>query len=173
MPATLLRLMGESDIIDIDPGQQGEGIHPRLMGLDEADRINLLGHWLDHDQGVAMSDDPETMSAITAIAAGFLSQSEAVPGWGADVNFVVMTILRERWPVGSKSRYRAVADRVGATHTYVAELCAPARLDDLTDDAGLKQSETAQLMMALPRYRRDRKRYASSSAVQTLIRQGL
>ena len=70
MPATLLRLMGESDIIDIDPGQHGPELHPRLMGLDEADRINLLGHWLDHDQGVAMSDNPETMSAIISIAAG-------------------------------------------------------------------------------------------------------
>ena len=128
MPATLLRLMGESDIIDIDPGQQGQDVHPRLMGLDESDRINLLGHWLDHDQGMAMSDDPDTMSAIISIAAGFLSASGSVPGWGSEVNFVVMTILRERWPVGSKSTYRTVAERVGATHTYVAELCAPARL---------------------------------------------
>jgi len=173
MPATLLRLMGESDIIDIDPGENGQDVHPRLMGLNEADRINLLGHWLDHDLGVAMSDDPETMSAIKSIAAGILSASESMSGWGQDVNFVVMTILRERWPVGSKSKYRSVAERVGAAHTYVAELCAPARLDDLSDEAALKQSETAQLMMALARYRRDRKRYASSSAVQTLIRQGL
>ena len=115
MPATLLRLMGESDIIDIDPGQQGQDVHPRLMGLDESDRINLLGHWLDHDQGMAMSDDPDTMSAIISIAAGFLSASGSVPGWGSEVNFVVMTILRERWPVGSKSTYRTVAERVGAT----------------------------------------------------------
>ena len=96
-----------------------------------------------------------------------------MPSWGSEVNFVVMTILRERWPVGSKSTYRTVAERVGATHTYVAELCAPARLEDLKNEAALKQSETAQLMMALSRYRRDRKRYANSSAVQTLIRQGL
>ena len=173
MPATLLRLMGESDIIDIDPTENGQQLHPRLMGLDDADRINLLGHWLDHDQGMAMSDDPETMSAMKSIAAGFLSASGSAPGWGGEVNFVVMTILRERWPVGSKSRHRAVAERVGATHTYIAELCAPACLDDLSDETALKQSETAQLMMSLARFRRDRKRYASSSAVQTLIRQGL
>ena len=83
MPATLLRLMGESDIIDIDPTENGQQLHPRLMGLDDADRINLLGHWLDHDQGVAMSDDPETMSAMTSIAAGFLSASGSAPGWEA------------------------------------------------------------------------------------------
>ena len=173
MPTTLLRLMGESDIIDIDPAQHDGAVHPRLMGLDAADRINLLGHWLDHDQGEAMSDDPETLLAMTAIGAAFLAEQAAAASWGQDVNFVVMTILREKWPVGSKSTYRAVADRVGASHTYLAHICTAAKLEDLTDEAALKQSETAQLMMALPHYRQNRRRFANSSAVQTLIRQGL
>ena len=173
MPTTLLRLMGESDIIDIDPAQHDGAVHPRLMGLDAADRINLLGHWLDHDQGEAMSDDPDTLLAMTAIGAAFLADQAAAASWGQDVNFVVMTILREKWPVGSKSTYRAVADRVGASHTYLAHICTAAKLEDLTDEAALKQSETAQLMMALPHYRQNRKRFANSSAVQTLIRQGL
>ena len=47
MPATMLRLMGESDIIDIDPAAHNGNAHPRLMGLDADDRINLLGYWLD------------------------------------------------------------------------------------------------------------------------------
>ena len=173
MPTTLLRLMGESDIIDIDPAQHDGAVHPRLMGLDAADRINLLGHWLDHDQGEAMSDDPDTLLAMTAIGAAFLADQAAAASWGQDVNFVVMTILREKWPVGSKSTYRAVADRVGASHTYLAHICTAAKLEDLTDEAALKQSETAQLMMALPHYRQNRRRFANSSAVQTLIRQGL
>ena len=173
MPTTLLRLMGESDIIDIDPAQHDGAVHPRLMGLDAADRINLLGHWLDHDQGEAMSDDPDTLLAMTAIGAAFLAEQAAAASWGQDVNFVVMTILREKWPVGSKSTYRAVADRVGASHTYLAHICTAAKLEDLTDEAALKQSETAQLMMALPHYQQNRKRFANSSAVQTLIRQGL
>ena len=173
MPTTLLRLMGESDIIDIDPAQHDGAVHPRLMGLDAADRINLLGHWLDHDQGEAMSGDPDTLLAMTAIGAAFLADQAAAASWGQDVNFVVMTILREKWPVGSKSTYRAVADRVGASHTYLAHICTAAKLEDLTDEAVLKQSETAQLMMALPHYRQNRRRFANSSAVQTLIRQGL
>ena len=173
MPTTLLRLMGESDIIDIDPAQHDGAVHPRLMGLDAADRINLLGHWLDHDQGEAMSDDPDTLLAMTAIGAAFLAEQAAAASWGQDVNFVVMTILREKWPVGSKSTYRAVADRVGASHTYLTHICTAAKLEDLTDEAALKQSETAQLMMALPHYRQNRRRFANSSAVQTLIRQGL
>ena len=173
MPTTLLRLMGESDIIDIDPSDHEGAVHPRLMGLDAADRINLVGHLLDHDQGVAMSDDPDTMSAMAAIGAAFLAEQPVAASWGGEVNFVVMTILREKWPVGSKSKHRAVADRVGASHTYLANICSAAKLDDLTDEAALKQSETAQLMMALPHYRQNRKRFANSSAVQTLIRQGL
>ena len=173
MPTTLLRLMGESDIIDIDPADHDGAVHPRLMGLDAADRINLLGHWLDHDQGEAMSDDPDTMSAMAAIGATFLAEQPVAESWGGAVNFVVMTVLREKWPVGSKSKFRAVAERVGASHTYLAYIRTAANLDDLADDAALKQSETAQLMMALPHYRQNRKRFASSSAVQTLIRQGL
>ena len=173
MPTTLLRLMGESDIIDIDPSEHDGSMHPLLMGLDATDRINLLGHWLDHDQGEAMSDDQDTMSAMNAIGATFLGEQALAASWGGEVNFVVMTILREKWPVGSKSGYRAIADRVGASHTYLANLCTAAKLDDLADEAALKQSETAQLMMALSQFRQNRKRFANSSAVQTLIRQGL
>ena len=42
MPTTLLRLMGESDIIDIDPTDHEGAVHPRLMGLDAADRLSLI-----------------------------------------------------------------------------------------------------------------------------------
>ena len=70
MPTTLLRLMGESDIIDIDPSDHEGAVHPRLMGLDAADRINLLGHWLDQDRGEALQDDAEFKSAMTAIGVG-------------------------------------------------------------------------------------------------------
>ena len=69
------------------------------------------------------------------------------------MNFVVMTILRERWPVGSKSRHRAVAERVGAA--YHRGTVRASMLDDLSDEAALKQSETAQLMISLSRFRRD------------------
>jgi len=173
MPATMLRLMGESDIIDIDPGAHEGGVHPRLMGLDPADRINLLGHWLDQDRGEALSQDAEYLSAMIAIGAGFLEDQGPVAGWGTTVNFVVMTVLREKWPVGSKAKFQARADRVGAEHTYLAHLCTPAMIDDLNDEGALKQSETAQLMMAIPRFRQARKSFANSSAVQTLIRQGV
>ncbi|MGC6453364.1 MAG: hypothetical protein ACON31_05610 [Candidatus Puniceispirillaceae bacterium] len=173
MPATMLRLMGESDIIDIDPAAHDGGIHPRLMGLEAADRINLLGHWLDQDRGEALAEDPDHLSAMIAIGAGVLEERGPIDGWGETVNFVVLTLLREKWPVGSKARFQARADRVGADHTYLAHLCTPARIDDLSDETALKQSETSQLMMEIPRFRQARKSFANSSAVQTLIRQGL
>ena len=173
MPATMLRLMGESDIVDIDPAAYDGSLHPRLMGLEPADQINLLGHWLDQDRGEALAEDPEHLSAMIAIGAGFLSDTGGIAGWGDAVNFVVLTILREKWPVGSKAKFQARADRVGADHTYLAHLCSAAKIDDLTDEAALKQSETAQLMMEIPRFKLTRKSFANSSAVQTLIRQGL
>jgi hypothetical protein len=173
MRATMLRLMGESDIIDIDPAVHDGGVHPRLMGLEPADRVNLLGHWLDQDRGEVLAEDPEHLSAMIAIGAGYLAEQGTIDGWGETVNFVVLTLLREKWPVGSKAKFQARADRVGADHTYLAYLCTPAKIDDLSDEAALKQSETSQLMMAIPHFRQARKRFANSSAVQTLIRQGL
>ena len=173
MPATVLRLMGESSIIDIDPAAFDGNAHPRLMGLDADDRINLLGHWLDQDRGEVMAADADGLSAIIAIGAEYLDGQDISGKWGSKVNFVVMTILREKWPVGSKAKFQARADRVGAYHTYLAHLCTPAKMNDLSDEAALKQSETAQLMMSLPHFRQLRKSFAKSSAVQTLIRQGI
>jgi len=173
MPATMLRLMGESDIIDIDPAVHDGNAHPRLMGFDADDRINLLGYWLDQDRGEVMAADADALSAMVAIGAEFLDGQDISGKWGGEVNFVVMTILREKWPVGSKAKFQARADRVGADHTYLAHLCTPTKMEDLSDEAALKQSETAQLMMSLPRFRHMRKSFANSSAVQTLIRQGI
>ena len=70
---TVIRLIGETDIVDIDPASHDGGAHPKLMGLDEDDRINLLGHWLDQDRGEALQDDAEFKSAMTAIGVGLAS----------------------------------------------------------------------------------------------------
>ena len=166
MSRTIIRLIGETDIVDIDPASHDGGAHPKLMELDADDRVNLLGHWLDQDRGEALQDDPDFKSAMTAIGSQLAADQ---PGNG--VNFAVITILREKWPVGSKAGFQAKADRVGAAHTYLVHCCDAAHLDDLDDDAARKQSETTQLIMSVPRYRRMRKQYANSSAVQTLIRQ--
>jgi len=102
MSRTIIRLIGETDIVDIDPASHDGGAHPKLMGLDADDRVNLLGHWLDHDRGEALQDDPDFKSAMTAIGSQLAADQ---PGNG--VNFVVITILREKWPVGSKAGFQA------------------------------------------------------------------
>ena len=166
MANTVFRLIGETDIVDIDPATVDGNAHPKLMGLNDADRINLLGHWLDQDRGEDLQDEADFKSAMTVIGAA-LAPADQPNG----INFTVITILREKWPVGSKAGFQKIADRVGAEHTYVVHVCTGARLDGFDDEAMLKQSETTQLVTAVPHYRKQRKRYANSSAVQTLIRQ--
>ena len=48
---TIIRMLGETDIVDIEM-TNGHLSHPLLMGLDVADRVNLLGHWMDQDEAV-------------------------------------------------------------------------------------------------------------------------
>ena len=83
---------------------------------------------------------------------------------------MLLTILREKWPVGSKSRFKVIADRVKADHTYLAHICAAAKLDDLNDEDSLKHEETRQLSLSLAFYKANRRRFANSSAVQGLIK---
>ena len=54
---TIIRIMGETDIVDIEM-TNGQLSHPLLTGLDLADRVNLLGHWMDQDRGAALAEDP-------------------------------------------------------------------------------------------------------------------
>ena len=101
MSRTIIRLIGETDIVDIDPASHDGGAHPKLMGLDADDRVNLLGHWLDQDRGEALQDDPDFKSAMTAIGSQLAADQ---PGNG--VNFVVITILRENGRWGQKQTFR-------------------------------------------------------------------
>ena len=171
---TLIRIMGESDIVDVSMTHKAAS-HAMLMGLDAADTVNLLGHWMDQDRGAELAADQNHLDAMTFMASeivaskatadtAFASQLEA----GA--NFVLLTLLREKWPVGSKAKFKIIADRVKADHTYLAHICAAAKLDDLDDADSLKQEETRQLALALAFYKANRRRFANSSAVQGLIK---
>ncbi len=173
MATKIVRVMGETDILDVDVDAHDGGTNAKLMGLDLADKINLLGHWMDQDRGEALASDPEYLTAMTAITADFLANDKAGAAFANGTNFMLLTILREKWPVGSKAKFQKMADRVGAQHTYIAVACGHAKVDDLTDDDALKKAETSQLGLALANFRRMRNQFANSSAVQTLIRQGV
>ena len=176
---TLIRIMGESDIVDVTMTRKAAS-HALLMGLDAADRVNLLGHWMDQDRGAELAADQNHLDAMTIIAseiiAGEIITSKATAGsalasqFEAGANFVLLTLLREKWPVGSKAKFKTIADRVTADHTYLAHICAAAKLDDLDDEDSLKQEESRQLSLSLAFYKANRRRFANSSAVQGLIK---
>ena len=141
-----------------------------LMGLDAADKVNLLGHWMDQDRGAELAADKNHLDAMTSIASDILADSPLASQLEAGANFVLLTLLREKWPVGSKAKFKIIAERVKADHTYLAHICAAAKLDELDDEDSLKQEETRQLSLALAFYKANRRRFANSSAVQGLIK---
>ena len=171
--SVLIRIMGESDIVDVNmmktlaKAPNGSAL---LTGLDRPDQINLLGHWMDQDRGAAFASDVVHLGAMAEIATDILANSLFSKQIDAGANFVLLTILREKWPVGSKAKFKMIADRVNADHTYLAHICAAAKLDNLDDKDTLKQEETNQLAVALAFYKANRRRFANSSAVQGLIK---
>mgnify|MGYP000483204895 FL=1 len=166
---TLIRIMGESDIVDVTMTRNAPS-NAMLMGLDAADKVNLLGHWMDQDRGAELAADKNHLDAMTSIASDILADSPLASQLEAGANFVLLTLLREKWPVGSKAKFKIIAERVKADHTYLAHICAAAKLDELYDEDSLKQEETRQLSLALAFYKANRRRFANSSAVQGLIK---
>ena len=165
----LIRIMGESDIVDVIVTHKAAS-HALLMGLDAADKVNLLGHWMDQDRGAELAADQNHLEAMAIIASEILVKSAVASQLEAGANFVLLTLLREKWPVGSKAKFKTIADRVKADHTYLAHICAAAKMDDLDDEDSLKQEETRQLSLSLAFYKANRRRFANSSAVQGLIK---
>ena len=171
---TLIRIMGESDIVDVTMTRKAAS-HALLMGLDAADRVNLLGHWMDQDRGAGLAADQNHLDAMTIIASEIITSKATASSalssqLEAGANFVLLTLLREKWPVGSKAKFKTIADRAKADHTYLVHICAAAKLDDLDDEDSLKQEESRQLSLSLAFYKTNRRRFANSSAVQGLIK---
>ena len=164
----LIRIMGESDIIDVTM-REVLGSSALLVGLDDADQINLLGHWMDQNLGAALGESATHLDAREQIASSIISRSSLVKALDGGANFVLLTILREKWPVGSKAKLKTIADKVKANHTYLGHVCATSKLENLDDQVALKKEETKQLTTALTFYRANRRQFASSSAVQGLI----
>ena len=117
-----------------------------------------------------MVGDTVHLDAVTQIASNILAASPLAPQIDAGANFAVLTTLREKWPVGSKSKFKVIAGRVVAEHKCIPHICATAKLDNLEDHSALKQEETNQLSIALGFYKANRRCFANSSATQGLIR---
>ena len=165
----IIRIMGESDIVDVNM-TKANTTSSKLANLDLTDQINLLGHWMDQDRSAALIEDKAYLVAMTQVACGILSNSKLIKGMAEGTNFALLTILREKWPVGSKARFKVIADRVSAEHTYFAHIWALSKPENLDDHEALKQEEKKHLSIALTFYKNNRRRFANSSAVHGLIK---
>ena len=115
----IIRLMGEIDIHSFraDSLLLEQPIISNLNMPDvisDSDMINWLGWSLDSGAANRLEDDEEFRGQVET--AGRYLTGLHQPGI-KDEQFIMLLILRERWPVGSKAKFKAIADRVGATHT--------------------------------------------------------
>ena len=101
MSKIIIRIMGESDIVDVVMQSADVPKNPLIDGCDDQDKINLLGHWMDQDRGEALADDPDHFAAMGIIASEFIAQHSLFKSSETAANFFLLTILREKWPVGS------------------------------------------------------------------------
>tara|TARA_B100000989_G_scaffold239099_1_gene185986 strand:+ start:472 stop:708 length:237 start_codon:yes stop_codon:yes gene_type:complete len=78
--------------------------------------------------------------------------------------------LRKKWPIGSKSKFKILADRVGTDYTYLAVPCGAVKIAALDDVVSLQEAGTQQVAKSLAFYKANRKRFANSSALQGQIK---
>ena len=179
VPVTL-RIMGEIDIHTVPgliPSEQtpvslSAAIFP-LSGLDDAnthDIKNWLGDQLDKADADESGPSDAEMKLIEDAAALLLYQQaeENDITYEAD-SFVLMLVLRERWPVGSKAKLRDIATRAGATFSYKLVVCPPQPFTEGSDDEAVAKAEAASLAEMLPTLKRARKQFASSSGLQQFL----
>ena len=172
--------MGEIDIHTVPgliPSEQtpfslSAAIVP-LSGLDDAnthDVKNWLGDQLDKADADESGPSDAEMKLIEDAAALLLYQQaeENDITYEAD-SFVLMLVLRERWPVGSKAKLRDIAARAGAVFSYKLVVCPPQPFTEGSDDEAVAKAEAASLAEMLPTLKRARKQFASSSGLQQFL----
>lgn len=168
----IVRLMGEIDIHSFSPDTL-LAERPSLDGVSiksevtDGDVINWLGWALDSGAADRLEEDEIFRGQVES--AGRYLAGLRQPDLGAD-QFVMLLILRERWPVGSKAKFKAVADRVGASHTYHLMACPPQDSVDFNDDEAMSSAEAQSLHAMVPMMRRARKQFAASSGLQQFLK---
>ena len=125
----IIRVMGEIEIHCFESTGNAAliGDISALTEIDaptDADMVNWLGKALD-DPAAPSLDDDEGWRKQVEVAAEILA-APALQGAEAD-DFVLLLVLREKWPVGSKARFKILADRVGSNHTYRLLACPLAK----------------------------------------------
>lgn len=164
MSGVVLRLMGESDVHYVRIQDSGARTLTDAFETNE-DRANWLGHMMDSERFENISQDD--LMKLEAIAETLYEEKRSeLTG-----NFIMMVILREKWPVGSKAKFKVKADRVGAAHTYKLVVCPAQQLDDVLDTKALEEAEMRALGAQLPAFKKAKKLFANSSAIHGFLKQ--
>lgn len=173
----VLRVMGESDILEVMVTEERLASHKapaHIKGWERNDAANWLAHWLDGDRAASWMEDKALSDKMEATAIDLLVNDENVEGFfSSEGNYLLMLLLREKWPVGSKASFKVKADKVEANHTYHMIYCTPQKIETLDDEQLIASAESQALGMHLPALKKSRKIFANSSAVHSVIKQAL
>ena len=173
----VLRVMGESDILEVSVDEARLGAHEAPehdKSWDRSDAANWLAHWLDGDRAASWMEDKALNDKMEATALDLLvSDENAATFLETEANYLLILLLREKWPVGSKAGFKVKADKVGANHTYHMIYCTPQKIEALDDAQMIASAESHALGMHLPALKKARKIFANSSAVHAVIKQAL
>ena len=169
----IIRVMGEIEIHCFERSDKAAamGDTPALAEIEaptDADLVNWLGKALDDPAAPSLDEDESWRKQVEA--ATEILAAPALQGAEAD-DFVLLLVLREKWPVGSKARFKILADRVGANHTYRLLACPLQKGADIADEESLSAAETASLRAMVPILKKVRKQYANSSGLQQFLHQ--
>lgn len=173
----VFRVMGESDILEVNVTEERLAAHKspaHLEGLERADAANWLAHWLDGDRAATWMDDASLNEQMEQTAIELLLTDENADTFlNSEGNYLLMLLLREKWPVGSKASFKVKADKVSANHTYHMIYCTAQKLEKLDDPQLIAAAESQALGMHLPLLKRSKKIFANSSAVHAVIKQAM
>ena len=160
----IVSVMGESHIETFDVNIANKRV-PILAPDAVEDQLNWLGSMLD-----IVPEENLTQTQKDDIA--FIAESFILKKLSPDIKgYVLLLILREKWPVGQKTKFKLKADRVSANHTYIAHICEPQAMTISPNEDELKKAEDKSLMSQLPFFKKNKKLFANSSALHTFIRQ--
>ena len=173
----VLRVMGESDILEVRVTEERLAAHKapaHPKGWEREDAANWLAHWLDGDRAASWMEDKKLNDKMEATAIDLLATDENIQTfYESEGNYLLMLLLREKWPVGSKASFKVKADKVEANHTYHLIYCTPQRLNNLDDEQLIATAESQALGTHLPALKKSRKMFANSSAVHAVIKQAM
>ena len=160
----ILSVMGESEIEIFDVQISKKRSPSNLPSLEE-DQINWLGSMLDN---VAEQDLTDTQKSDIA----YVSESYILKNLKSDrKGYILLLVLREKWPVGQKAKFKVKANKVGANHTYIPYICEPQSIEHTPDETHIKIAEDKALASQLTFLKKNKKKFANSSAVHAYLGQ--